>query len=271
MNHFDRLPLELIINITDHIDISCIRLINRSLLYANLNRFYDNIKFNDKSINFLLQTYDGEMIFYSKDFCDPQHSGCSNNHGSATFIHHNVSPRAFHYYMDNSEWFGIYYGKISCRRDNINVKSYQNYINLWEDESEEVWNVKIINIDLIAMYNLLKSITSINVAKCQIIKCLKDMHDKLSLPGEIFNTIYINMWFVTNAMIMNILPSIHDIDSRIEVPLPESDSENDDFIVEVDLSNIDNYPHISAESYKLKDECHQLYPQLLEKIHLLCC
>src|SRR5438105_6544506 len=56
---------------------------------------------------------------------DPQHSGCSNNHGSATFIHHNVSPRAFHYYMNNSKCIGIYDCRINCIRDVVTERTNQ--------------------------------------------------------------------------------------------------------------------------------------------------
>ena len=169
------------------------------------------------------------------------------------------------------DWFGIhygqvgygYYGQLDCTLVNINVQSYQKYIDLWEDKMYEIWNVKIINVYLIAMYTLLKSIASINVAKHQIIKHLKDMKNKLSLSSGIFNIIYINMWFVTNAMLMEILLPTYNIDSRIKIPL--SEAYNNDFI-EV---NLEKYPHIIAEKLKLKEECYHLYPQLLEKIHLL--
>ena len=75
------------------------------------------------------------------------------------------------------------------------------------------------------------------------------------------------MWFVTNAIIMNVLPAIHDIINIIDVPF--YDSEDDEY-VEFHMERADSHPVIIAKKVKLKDECYELYPQLMDKIHLLC-
>src|SRR5205085_2394082 len=53
------------------------------------------------------------------------------------------------------------------------------------------------------------------------------------------------------------------------IDVPFYDSEDDEY-VEFHMERADSHPVIIAKKVKLKDECYELYPQLMDKIHLLC-
>ena len=261
--------MELIIKITETLDLSYVRSINKYMHTASMARFCDSIKFNDKSIDFLLQTYHNPMIFYSMDiYVEPSnHANNETDHGSATIIYNNTLQKSFEFFEETLDCHRIYYGEMVNIRDHIDIKSHKNYIDSWADEWTDVIDVTIIDIDLIAFFNLLKSAVSLNIAKARVINYLNNMYNKLSYLDTLIDIIYINMWFVTNAIIMNVLPAIHDIINIIDVPF--YDSEDDEY-VEFHMERADSHPVIIAKKVKLKDECYELYPQLMDKIHLLC-
>lgn len=226
-----------------------------NIIKPKIPRYLDVITPSNINLLFNKDKYKHALVFYNHSQITPEKGivEAGNYFASATVID-NYYIRAIY---EIGKWPFETDGTVTYI-SNIIVEEcvcYEDYLNYWSDYESELLDNRITCIDVMSTYDILRLECDHEYSKTQCVNYITHKYRQIKQNQSYLNILNIHMWFITNAMVLKILPLLKN--QKLLYPLVVV---NSDGTINRDY---ETFPEIIHAKTKLTKYVDELYPHII--------